>query len=146
MGWRPVVIPRLTRVARDDDSVEVVVGRIGKPHGLRGEVTVEVRTDEPRRRYVVGSTLAAQPPRGSASGLTALEITALRWHGSALLREALALARRRGARSLFLEVRPSNFAAQALYARFGLRRMGLRRGYYPAQVGREDALVYTVVL
>jgi [ribosomal protein S18]-alanine N-acetyltransferase len=67
-------------------------------------------------------------------------------HGSALLREALELARRRGARSLFLEVRPSNAAAQALYARFGFRRAGVRRGYYPARHGREDALVYTVEL
>ena len=67
-------------------------------------------------------------------------------HGSALLREALELARRRGARSLFLEVRPSNAAAQALYARFGFRRVGVRRGYYPARFGREDALVYTVEL
>ena len=67
-------------------------------------------------------------------------------HGSALLREALELARRRGARSLFLEVRPSNAAAQALYARFGFARVGVRRGYYPARFGREDALVYTVEL
>ena len=67
-------------------------------------------------------------------------------HGSTLLREALELARRRGARSLFLEVRPSNVAAQALYARFGLLRVGVRRGYYPAHFGREDALVYTVAL
>jgi len=67
-------------------------------------------------------------------------------HGSTLLREALELARRRGARSLFLEVRPSNFAAQALYVRFGLHRAGVRRGYYPAHFGREDALVYTVAL
>ena len=67
-------------------------------------------------------------------------------HGSALLREALELARRRGARSLFLEVRPSNAAAQALYARFGFRHVGVRRGYYPARLGREDALVYTVEL
>src|SRR5437867_2120738 len=65
-------------------------------------------------------------------------------HGSALLREALELARRRGARSLFLEVRPSNSAAQALYRRFGFRRIAVRRGYYPAHFGREDALVYTV--
>jgi 16S rRNA processing protein RimM len=72
--------------ARDgEDTVEVVVGRIGKPHGLKGEVTVEVRTDEPERRYVAGSTLVAQPPRGSASGLTTLEITTLRWHGTVLL-------------------------------------------------------------
>jgi [ribosomal protein S18]-alanine N-acetyltransferase len=67
-------------------------------------------------------------------------------HGSALLREALHLARRRGARSLFLEVRPSNAAAQALYARFGFRRIAVRRGYYPAHSGREDALVYTIAL
>ena len=67
-------------------------------------------------------------------------------HGSALLREALELARRRGAHSLFLEVRPSNSAAQALYARFGFRRIAVRRGYYPAHFGREDALVYTVPL
>jgi ribosomal-protein-alanine N-acetyltransferase len=67
-------------------------------------------------------------------------------HGSTLLREALELARRRGARSLFLEVRPSNAAAQALYARFGFQRVGVRRGYYPAHFGREDALVYTVAL
>jgi len=67
-------------------------------------------------------------------------------HGRALLREASDLARRRGARSLFLEVRPSNLAAQALYARFGFRRIGVRRGYYPAHAGREDALVLTLPL
>jgi ribosomal protein S18 acetylase RimI-like enzyme len=65
-------------------------------------------------------------------------------HGSALLREALELARRRGAESLFLEVRPSNFAAQALYRRFGFQRIAVRRGYYPSHFGREDALVYTI--
>lgn len=67
-------------------------------------------------------------------------------HGRALLREAADLARRRGARSLFLEVRPSNLAAQELYTRFGFRRIGLRRGYYPAHSGREDALVLTLAL
>ena len=67
-------------------------------------------------------------------------------HGRALLREAVELARRRGARSVFLEVRPSNSAAQALYTRFGFRRIAVRRGYYPAHSGREDALVYTLAL
>ena len=66
-------------------SVEVVVGRIGKPHGLRGEVTVEVRTDEPDRRFAVGAVLAAEPPKGSASALTALEVVAVRRHQAALL-------------------------------------------------------------
>jgi ribosomal-protein-alanine N-acetyltransferase len=67
-------------------------------------------------------------------------------HGSALLREVAGLARRLGARSLFLEVRPSNLAAQALYRRFGFRKLAVRRGYYPAHVGREDALVLSLPL
>ena len=62
-GCRP---PALIRSA-GDGGIEVVVGRIGRPHGLRGEVTVDVRTDEPERRFAVGTTLRAEPPRGSAS-------------------------------------------------------------------------------
>ena len=67
-------------------------------------------------------------------------------HGSRLLREAGGLARTLGARSLFLEVRPSNRAAQGLYTRFGFRKIAVRRGYYPARTGREDALVLTLPL
>jgi len=69
-----------------------------------------------------------------------------RGHGAALLAEIMRRAREDGARALFLEVRPSNFAAQALYQRFGFRRVGLRRGYYPAPEGREDALVLSIAL
>ena len=67
-------------------------------------------------------------------------------HGSALLREAAGIARGLGARSLFLEVRPSNRGAQALYTRFGFHKIAVRRGYYPAHSGREDALVLTLPL
>jgi ribosomal-protein-alanine N-acetyltransferase len=67
-------------------------------------------------------------------------------HGRALLREAAELARRRGAASLFLEVRPSNLAAQALYTRFGFRRVSVRKAYYPSHSGREDALVLALTL
>jgi len=67
-------------------------------------------------------------------------------HGSALLREAASIARARGARGIFLEVRPSNAGAQALYTRFGFRKVAVRRGYYPAHSGREDALVLTLAL
>ncbi len=67
------------------DSIEVVVGRIGKPHGLRGEVTVDVRTDEPDRRFAPGTVLRAQPPAGSASPLRSLTVTSSRWHQSVLL-------------------------------------------------------------
>lgn len=67
-------------------------------------------------------------------------------HGAALLREAAQLARGEGAQHLFLEVRPSNTAAQSLYTRFGFRKVAVRRGYYPARSGREDALVLTLKL
>jgi len=67
-------------------------------------------------------------------------------HGRALLQEAADIAARLGARSIFLEVRPSNHAAQSLYAKFGFRRIAVRRDYYPAHTGREDALVYTLPL
>ena len=62
-----------------------MVGRIGKPHGLRGEVTVEVRTDEPDRRFAVGAVLRAEPRPGSASGLTSLTVARTRWHQGVLL-------------------------------------------------------------
>ena len=69
-----------------------------------------------------------------------------RGYGSGLLREAADLARRLGARNMFLEVRPSNSGAQKLYTRFGFRKVGTRRGYYPAHSGREDAIVLTLPL
>ncbi|MEK6246218.1 MAG: ribosomal protein S18-alanine N-acetyltransferase [Pseudomonadota bacterium] len=67
-------------------------------------------------------------------------------HGSALLKEAIRLARSRGAQHLFLEVRPSNLAAKALYGRFDFREVAVRPGYYPAHGGREDALVLSLAL
>ena len=51
------------------ETIEVLVGRIGKPHGIRGDVTIDVRTDEPERRFAPGSVFAVQPPMGSASTL-----------------------------------------------------------------------------
>ena len=66
-------------------DIELVVGRIGKPHGLRGEVTVDVRTDEPELRFADGVTLRAEPPAGSASRLTAVTVAGTRWHQGVLL-------------------------------------------------------------
>ena len=66
--------------------------------------------------------------------------------GTALLKEAAAVARKLGATNIFLEVRPSNEAGLALYRRFGFRRVAVRRDYYPADSGREDALVLSLDL
>lgn len=61
--------------------------------------------------------------------------------GSRLLQRVCECVRGRGARLLFLEVRPSNAAALRLYEGHGFERIGLRRDYYPASGGREDALI-----
>lgn len=62
--------------------------------------------------------------------------------GARLLRNAMECARLGGANKMFLEVRPSNARAVELYQHFGFRRIGLRKGYYPALGGREDALIF----
>ena len=62
--------------------------------------------------------------------------------GRAMLDWLCADAQARGALSMLLEVRPSNGPARALYASTGFVQLGVRRGYYPADLGtREDALV-----
>ncbi|MEV0810552.1 ribosome maturation factor RimM [Micromonospora sp. NPDC050200] len=74
----------------------LIVGRIGKPHGLRGEVTVEVRTDEPEARFAPGSVLVTEPgaaaPVNPAPGPgvpfrvpAKLTIEAARWHQGRML-------------------------------------------------------------
>ena len=63
---------------------------------------------------------------------------------SGLLQESLALLRARGVLEVFLEVRQSNRAAQALYRAWGFRVAGMRRAYYRRPV--EDALVLRRVL
>lgn len=67
------------------DGIDVVVGRIGKAHGLRGDVTIDVRTDEPERRFVPGTVLEVEAPRGSATPLRHLTVAGTRWHSSVLL-------------------------------------------------------------
>ena len=66
--------------------------------------------------------------------------------GTALARFFVKLARDYGAERIFLEVRPSNVAALALYGNSGFTEIGTRRDYYPARVGREDAVIMELQL
>ena len=66
--------------------------------------------------------------------------------GARLLRHAMSVARQSGATTLLLEVRPSNDNALSLYRHFGFQQIGRRRDYYPAEKGREDALVLSRTL
>lgn len=61
--------------------------------------------------------------------------------GQLLLDGLLVDARLLGAERMFLEVRPSNRAAMVLYGNNDFRVIGRRPDYYPAEIGREDALV-----
>lgn len=58
-----------------------------------------------------------------------------------ILDQLMQLAERHRASIVFLEVRPTNLPARHLYARNGFTQIALRRSYYPARKGREDALV-----
>lgn len=66
--------------------------------------------------------------------------------GAELLRFIAKLAQDYAVERIFLEVRPSNAAALALYRRAGFRTIGVRRAYYPAHSGREDAVVLELAL
>jgi 16S rRNA processing protein RimM len=72
-----------------------VVGRIIRPHGIRGEVAVEVRTDTPAERFAVGSALGTDPP--AAGPLT---VASARWHTGRLLVRFAGIADRTEAESL----------------------------------------------
>lgn len=61
------------------ETVEVIVGIIGRAHGIRGEVGIELRTDEPERRFVPGARLRIE---GSGRSLT---VTSTRDHSGRLL-------------------------------------------------------------
>lgn len=62
-------------------------------------------------------------------------------HGRQLVRRLIDLARWHRAERVFLEVRPSNPRAIALYDSLGFNEIGRRPRYYPARDGREDAIV-----
>lgn len=60
--------------------MQVTVGRIGRPHGIRGDVVVGVRTDEPELRFAIGSRLDTDP-----ADVGPLTVAATRWHSGALI-------------------------------------------------------------
>jgi ribosomal-protein-alanine N-acetyltransferase len=66
--------------------------------------------------------------------------------GRRLLAPLLDRAAASGLGEAFLEVRPSNLAAIRLYQRLGFEQIGVRRGYYQAPDGREDAIVLKLKL
>jgi ribosomal-protein-alanine N-acetyltransferase len=66
--------------------------------------------------------------------------------GRALLAHMVQVARTHGALNMFLEVRPSNLTAIRLYESIGFNEMAVRKGYYPAKNGRENAILMGMAL
>ena len=66
--------------------------------------------------------------------------------GRYLLEHMISTAKQYKAVNMFLEVRPSNISAIALYENMGFSEMALRRGYYPSEHGREDAVLMGLAL
>jgi ribosomal-protein-alanine N-acetyltransferase len=145
--------PRLVAM-RETDLAEVIAieNAIYSHPWTRGNFTDSLRASYQCWTWRLGNELLGYFVLLVAAGeghLLNLSIATARQragHGSALLTEAMRMARSRGAQHVFLEVRPSNLGAKALYNRFGFRQVAVRPGYYPAQGGREDALVLTLAL
>lgn len=64
-----------------------------------------------------------------------------RGYARVLMERLIMIATDHGALQMWLEVRPSNRAAQHLYKILGFQKVARRRAYYPSDTGREDALV-----
>jgi 16S rRNA processing protein RimM len=75
--------------------LQLVVGRIGRPHGIRGEVSVELRTDSPDERFAEGSVLATDPAERGP-----LTVSRLHWHSGRLLLTFNGVVDREGAEAL----------------------------------------------
>ena len=139
---------------REDDLAEVMAieSALYAHPWTRGNFADSLRAGYECRTWRLNGELAGYFVLMAAAGeahllnLSIAEPHQRRGHGTALLREAAGIARHLGAKNVFLEVRPSNRAAQGLYTRFGFRKVAVRRGYYPAHSGREDALVLSLAL
>lgn len=140
--------PRLAVMVESDlDAVLAIEGAVYSHPWTRGNFADSLRAAYACRTWRLGGELLGYfvvMVAADEAHLLNLSIAAAhqrRGHGSALLREALQLARGQGARRIFLEVRPSNLAGKALYEKFSFSTIAMRRGYYPGRGGREDALV-----
>ncbi|PRC43658.1 ribosome maturation factor RimM [Mycobacterium sp. ITM-2017-0098] len=78
--------------------MDLVVGRVVKAHGVTGELTVDVKTDDPAGRFVPGATLRGRPSRGGAEREYVIE--SMRPHGERLLVRLVGVGDRNAADAL----------------------------------------------
>jgi ribosomal-protein-alanine N-acetyltransferase len=147
MSAQPETIRRFRPMTVADlDQVEVIERSVYTHPWTRGNFTDSIEA---------GYHCWILESRGSIAGYCVVMIAAGEAHllnlsvaaelqrrglGSELLGFVIGLAREHAAATVYLEVRASNSAGRALYARHGFAEIGMRRDYYPHAAGREDAV------
>ncbi len=131
----------------DIDAVIAIEGVIYTHPWTRGNFSDSLSADSPcwimvLRGVVVGyAVLTTAAGEAHLLNLSVADAWQRRGLGRALLLYIIDFIKEIKCSALFLEVRLSNQAARVLYAQSGFREIGVRRAYYPASVGREDAIV-----
>jgi len=105
-----------------------------------GHVTLVIEEDY-LHGFIVGRELG---PEWEIENIVVASVVQRQGLGEQLVAELLALARSRGVKAMFLEVRESNGPARALYSKMGFLESGRRRSYYRAP--EEDALLYKKIV
>lgn len=153
MSAQPDTLPRFRRMTEADfDAVMAIESRVYTHPWTRGNFADSLSAGHhcwlmELRGGLIGYGVAAIA--AGEAHLLNLSIASERQgqgFGTELLRFMTKLVRDYAAERVFLEVRPSNAAARALYRRAGFNEIGVRRHYYPAVEGREDAIVLERVL
>ena len=147
------LIPRYRRMTGADLDAVVAIEEEIYPHPwTRGNFSDSLAADYHCWIVECGGEIAGYSVVMIAAGeahLLNLSVAAP-WQRRGIGREVLGfvlrLARQLGAHRILLEVRPSNEAARALYGAAGFAEIATRQSYYPADTGREDAIVLELVL
>ncbi|MBI5436633.1 MAG: ribosomal protein S18-alanine N-acetyltransferase [Nitrosomonadales bacterium] len=136
----------------DIDAVMRIEQHVHAHPWTRGNFTDALKSDSVCRVYEAEGTMLGYVilmPAVDEAQLLNISIAAAHQRkglGRKLMGEIMEIARGMNMRRILLEVRPSNVAALGLYRDAGFSQIGLRRGYYPADNEREDAIVMECVL
>ena len=95
--------------------MKVQVARVGKPHGIRGEVTVQLFTDAPEERFAPGARLLLEPPVALAPG-GVVTVRRARWNKAVLVVALEEVADRNGAKALVTGENLGQVASQTMEA------------------------------
>ena len=136
-------VPRLIEIARHSSTAahwnESEYGKICGSQAPGGWVALVIQENDQVVGFLAGRQLTQDGAEWEIENVAVSGAAQRRGLGSRLLGEFLALARERGGRDIFLEVRASNVAARRLYEKWAFVEAGVRKSYY--QRPTEDALV-----